>query len=91
MQRIRGRSARNKVYEFELDGKLVWEVNAQQPFSAARLPKGNTLIGTQTWPPKLIEVDKAGKTVWEHQPVSQPGRVRPRWPTSNPCSRDGWP
>jgi HEAT repeat protein len=68
----------NKVYDYDPDGKLVAEINVNQPWSAFRLPNGNTLVSTQNWPAKVLEVDKAGKTVWEHQTPTQAGRVKRR-------------
>ncbi len=68
----------NKVYEFDQDGKSIAEFNAPQAMAASKLPNGNVLISSQVWPPKVIEVDRAGKTVWEHQPTTQPGRVKRR-------------
>jgi hypothetical protein len=50
----------------------------QQPVSAVRLPNGNTLVASQTWPPKVFELDRAGKTVWEHQPANRPTRAKRR-------------
>jgi HEAT repeat protein len=68
----------NKVYDYDPDGKLVTEINVNQPWSAFRLPNGNTLVSTQNWPAKVLEVDKTGKTVWEHQTPTQAGRVKRR-------------
>jgi HEAT repeat protein len=68
----------NKVYEYDADGKTIAEVDTQQPMSAARLPNGHTLVASQVWPPKVIELDKSGKAVWEYQPPTQPGRVKRR-------------
>jgi HEAT repeat protein len=68
----------NKVYDHDPEGKLVAEVTVNQPWAAFRLPNGNFLVSSQNWPPKVMEVDKTGKTVWEHQPPSQAGRVKRR-------------
>lgn len=56
------------VREYDALGKLVREIPAPGgPHSAVRLPDGNTLIaiadGDQN--PRVIEVDPAGKTVWQ--------------------------
>ena len=49
------------VREYDLKGKVVWEVKTpHMPFTAVRLPDGNTLIGC-TLGNLVIEVDKDGK------------------------------
>lgn len=68
----------NKVTEYDLDGKLVWEASVQQPVSAVRLMNGHTLVASQTWPPKVMELDRGGKTVWEQQPANRATRARRR-------------
>jgi sugar lactone lactonase YvrE len=52
------------VREYDPKGKVVWEVKTpHMPFTAIRLPDGNTLIGC-TLGNLVIEVDKDGKEVW---------------------------
>jgi HEAT repeat protein len=68
----------NKVIEYDIDGKAVWQANVQQPTSAVRLSNGHTLIASQGWPAKLLELDRTGKVVWENQPASRPSRVKRR-------------
>jgi hypothetical protein len=69
----------NKVYEHDPEGKVIAEINMNQPWSAFRVPNGNTLVTSQmNWPPKVYEVDKQGKTVWEFQTTNQAGRVKRR-------------
>jgi hypothetical protein len=59
------------VGEYDLSGKLVWSYTIDSPWSAVRLPNGNTLIATNH---KLVrEVDGAGKTVWEVTADDLPG------------------
>jgi hypothetical protein len=56
------------VREYEPQGKLVWEAAAPGgPHSVARLPNGHTLIATGDMrkDPRLIEVDREAKVVWE--------------------------
>ena len=55
----------NKVTEYDQDGKVIWEANVMQPMAACRLPNGNTLVSTQNWPTKMIELDRSGKQVAE--------------------------
>ena len=48
-----------KVSEYDGTGKEVWSVDVPSPWSASRLPGGNTLITTNR---KLVrEVDRAGR------------------------------
>jgi HEAT repeat protein len=68
----------NKVCEYDADGKVIAEISANQPMAACRVPNGNTLFASQAWPPKVVEVDRSGKTIWEHQPATQPGRLKRR-------------
>ncbi len=52
-----------KVAEYDGKGNSVWSVDVPSPWSASRLPNGNTLItSNRTF---VREVDPAGKTVWE--------------------------
>ena len=39
------------------------------PIAAARSPNGNTLIVSQQWPNKIVEVDKNNKQVNELRPA----------------------
>ena len=53
------------VREYQPDGKVVWEVaTPNMPFTAIRLDDGHTLINC-THGNLSIEVDAAGKTVWQ--------------------------
>jgi HEAT repeat protein len=45
--------------------KVVWEYKITNPLAAQRLPDGNTFIGSLNG---LLEVNRAGKTVWEYTP-----------------------
>ncbi len=61
----------NKVVEYTLDGKPIWSVEANSPWSAIRLKNGNTLIaGDHSGYAR--EVDPAGKTVWEFTQADVP-------------------
>ena len=52
-----------KVAEYDGKGNSVWSVDVPSPWSASRLPNGNTLItSNKTF---VREVDPAGKTGWE--------------------------
>ena len=53
------------VREYDGKGQILWEVKTPHwPFTAIRLPNGNTLINC-TYGNQSIEVDKAGKTIWK--------------------------
>jgi hypothetical protein len=56
----------NKVAEYDLDGKLVWEARVEQPVAAVRLPDGHTLVTTFTQK-RAIELDRGGREVWEYK------------------------
>ena len=58
------------VREYDSTGKLVREIPAAGgPHSVVRLPSGNTLISCADGPggSRVVEVDAAGKTVWQAQ------------------------
>jgi hypothetical protein len=54
----------NMVKEFTMEGKEVWSVNAESPWSAIRLHNGNTLISGDK-ASYTREVNPLGETVWE--------------------------
>jgi len=68
----------NKVFEYDPDGKVVWEASVMQPISASRMPNGNTLIASQQWPAKLLELDRHGKQVAETTMQTYVARARKR-------------
>ena len=56
------------VREYDPQGRVVREIPARGgPHSVVRLPNGNTLIacGDRPGGPRVFEVDREGKTVWE--------------------------
>ena len=64
------------VREYDPQGKVVMEIPAAGgPHSVARLPNGNTLIACadRKGGPRVFEVDKTGKTVWQVQDGDLPG------------------
>ena len=65
------------VREYDPNGKPVWEVAAPGgPHSVVRLPGGNTLIASADSGgavPRVFEVDRDGKTVWEVRGDELPG------------------
>ena len=62
-----------RVVEVTPKGKVVWSFAMLKfPFSAQRLPNGNTLIAD--FRSSVLEVDRAGETVWKYDK----GRVKAR-------------
>src|SRR5450631_1873813 len=53
-----------KVNEYDLDGNMIWSVEAKSPWSAIKLLNGNVLISGDG-NGYTREVDPSGKTVWE--------------------------
>jgi HEAT repeat protein/outer membrane protein assembly factor BamB len=68
---------RNKVAEFDRNGKLIVEVNAPQVTTATALPNGHFLLASSNTQ-RAIEVDRSGKTVWEHRAGGNIFRARRR-------------
>ena len=54
----------NKVVEYDLQGNVLWSVEAKSPWHAARLKNGNTLIAGDR-SAYVREVNSRGETVWE--------------------------
>jgi hypothetical protein len=62
------------VREYDPKGNVVWEAKTpHMPFTAIRLPDGNTLIGC-TLGNLVIEVDRDGKEVWRVSNDDLPGK-----------------
>ena len=59
-------NAENKVVEYDINGKAVWQVEIEQPVAATRLPNGNTLVTTMTQN-RAVEFDRSGREVWEYK------------------------
>jgi HEAT repeat protein len=68
---------RNKVVEFDSQGKTILEVDAPNAVSATGLPNGHFLVASQS-AQRVFEVDRAGKVVWEHTGAGQVLRARRR-------------
>jgi HEAT repeat protein len=68
---------RNKVSEFDADGRLLHEYDAPQVTTATALPNGRILaasVNTQ----RAFEIDRQGKVVWEHKGEGNVFRARRR-------------
>lgn len=68
---------RNRVVEYDPQGKVVWEATVQRPVSATRLPNGHTLVSSNMVS-KVLELDRNGKTVWESKDGQRAMRARRR-------------
>lgn len=65
------------VKEYDQAGKVVWQVKIPGgPHSVIRLPDGHTLVAVadKTQNPRIVELDKQGKVVWELSNKDIPGK-----------------
>jgi hypothetical protein len=69
--------SQNRVAEYDLDGKLLWQASVRFPTSAVRLANGNTLAVSMR-EKRAVEVDRDGKEVWSHTAEGQLWRARKR-------------
>jgi hypothetical protein len=67
----------NRVAEFNAEGGVVWQAKVNMPTSAVRLPSGNTLVVTM-FNQTVLELNRAGETVWRHDCDGRPWRARKR-------------
>jgi hypothetical protein len=56
----------NRVVEYDAAGKVVRELEVEQPIAAVRLPNGHTLVTSMTQH-RAVELDRAGKEVWDYR------------------------
>ena len=87
-------STEDEVIEVAPDKSIVWRYKVPFPYLATRFPDGNTLIssGTGYGSPVgffLVEVDKAGKTVWKYGGADAPADQRLNWPSGFVRRPDG--
>jgi HEAT repeat protein len=68
---------RNKVAEYDTEGKMVLEVDAPLGTTATGLPNGHILVASHQGQ-RVFEVDRAGKTVWEFKAAGNIFRARRR-------------
>jgi hypothetical protein len=60
-----------RVAEYDSTGKEVWSVAVPGPWSATPLTNGNILVCTSK--KSVLEIDHAGRTVWEWSAADAPG------------------
>ncbi|HTU19217.1 MAG TPA: HEAT repeat domain-containing protein [Gemmataceae bacterium] len=68
---------RNKVTEYDSDGKSIVEVDAPMATTATVLPNGHFLVASHQ-AQRVFEVDRGGKVVWEHKGNGNIFRARRR-------------
>jgi len=68
---------RNKVVEYDAEGKKILEVDAPRVATAMGLPNHHILVASHQGR-RVYELDRAGKIVWEHKCPSQVYRARRR-------------
>jgi HEAT repeat protein len=68
---------RNKVAEYDREGKLIVEVDAPNVTTATALPNGHFLVASSP-ARRAFEVDRSGKVVWEHKGGGNIFRARRR-------------
>jgi hypothetical protein len=68
---------RNKVAEYDAEGKVLLEVDVPQVRTATSLPNGHILAAIHQRQ-RVLELDRAGKIVWEHKSSGQVFRARRR-------------
>lgn len=61
----------NKVAEYDLEGKRLWELAVLSPWAAVRLHNGNTLVTSNRG--FVREFGPGGNLVWEFLPEDAPG------------------
>jgi hypothetical protein len=66
-----------KLVEYDGTGKVMREIAVPSPCAAVRLPNGHTLVSSHVTN-RVLELDRAGKVVWEQQAEGQVFRVRSR-------------
>ena len=68
-------NAENKVVEYDVNGKAVWQVEIEQPVAATRLPNGNTLVTTMLPGRGAVEFDRSGVEVWSYRTFTRVTRA----------------
>jgi hypothetical protein len=57
----------NRIVELDSNGSIVWEAVFDQPVAALRLPSGHTLVTSMNPRRGAVELDRAGKDVWQYK------------------------
>lgn len=67
----------NRIVEYNLEGKVLWQAAFPSPVSVAPLPGGNVLV-VGLARTRVVELDRAGREVWALDLSSRPWRARKR-------------
>ncbi len=60
-------NAENKVVEYDIQGRVVWQVGIEEPIAATRLANGNTLVTSMAIGNyRAVEFDPKGQVVWQY-------------------------
>lgn len=65
----------NRVVEHDQNGRIVWELEVDQPIAAWRLPNGNTMVTSMNISIGAVELDRSGKTVWQYKATDRVTRA----------------
>lgn len=65
----------NRVVEYSPVGKSVWQAHFDQPVAAVRLANGHTLVTSFSADVGAVELDRAGKHVWQYKSESKVTRA----------------
>lgn len=86
-------SSQHVVLEVNRAKEIVWRYEIPFPYLAQRLPDGHTLISSGAGAGKeghfLIEVDEAGRKVWQYGGAGAPEDERLNWPSGFVKMADG--
>jgi HEAT repeat protein len=69
--------SRDRVVEYDREGRIVWEAAVTRPMSAQRLSGNRTLVTSQNGQ-RVMEIDRTGRVVWEFACPGRPVRARRR-------------
>ena len=64
----------NRVIEYDATGRPLREFTVEQPIAALRLANGNTLV-TSMRERRAVELDPAGKEVWQYRSDTRVNRA----------------
>src|SRR5262245_7929976 len=75
-----GDKSQEEMAESDRAGQPVWLLRIPSPSSALRLPNGNTVVASRNFfsdsHPGLVEVDRAGRKLWEDYSTGKLSHVR---------------
>jgi hypothetical protein len=69
--------APDRVVEYDGEGRVAREARVPGASSATRLPHGHALVACPS-DRRVVELDRAGRAVWEYKGIMAPYRARRR-------------